>query len=189
LQQWRASYQKQLTLMETLYKQPWLVILTLVCVNALLLLNFRFIVWPEMLLYPWLLHEHFELYRNIVNPYFPLLPYLLEGAFTLGGYSVAALKVVSVGVSLLSTLVLAIVAYRLTGDVKRTTLATLSYICLQVALEGNGIWFDQVVAPLLFGAAMLVYVSDKAEAVVAAGVLCGLPQQRSRRWSTPFGSF
>src|SRR3990167_8695232 len=50
----------------------------LVAIHLILLINTRFTLWPEMVVYPYLLNNGFVLYRDIITNYSPIFIYILS---------------------------------------------------------------------------------------------------------------
>ena len=48
-----------------------------VLLHVFLLTNTKLTLWPEMVVYPYLLNKDFILYKDIINPYQPVLSYFL----------------------------------------------------------------------------------------------------------------
>jgi hypothetical protein len=142
--------------------------------HLFLLLNFKFTVWPEMILFPWLLSHNFELYKNIILPYFPFLPYFLEFSYFLLGYSVTSLKIISFSIFLITDILIFLFSGKLTQKLNLSVPITLTYIFLQISLLGNGLWLDHFVAPILFLSMLLIYTSRKTNSIFIAGILFGL---------------
>src|SRR3990167_4377553 len=64
----------------------WLLIPLILLVHLILLINSRFTLWPEMIVYPYLLNNDFLLYRDIINPYPPFLTWFLAFFSKIFGY-------------------------------------------------------------------------------------------------------
>src|SRR3989344_7436482 len=60
--------------------------LPLVLIHLLLLANTKFTLWPEMVVYPYLINNNFILYKDIINPYPPMLTLLLSVFGKIFGY-------------------------------------------------------------------------------------------------------
>src|SRR3989344_1901426 len=62
-------------------------LVAILLVHLLLLINTKFTLWPEMVVYPYLLNNGFILYRDIINPYPPLFTGFLTIFARIFGYS------------------------------------------------------------------------------------------------------
>ena len=60
--------------------------LPLIFIHILVLENMRFTLWPEMVVYPYLLNNGFSLYKDLVNPYPPTLILILSALTKIVGY-------------------------------------------------------------------------------------------------------
>lgn len=117
-------------------------------VHLLLLINLRFEAWPEMLVYPYLLNHGFKLYQDIINPYPPLFTTILAGLFAIVNLSVLNLKVFTWILILITDLLVFFIARRRYGF--KAGLAALGFFVLfQPLLDGNGLWYDLALTPVL----------------------------------------
>jgi hypothetical protein len=112
--------------------------------------NTQFTLWPEMLMYPWLFNHGFLLYRDIVNPYFPLLTWILTLLTKIGGYSPNVYIAFTWGYILAAQIIFLIICMRIFKRKFEVFYAFLIYVLLFIAFEGNGLWFDLIcMLPLL----------------------------------------
>jgi hypothetical protein len=147
----------------------------LVLLHLLILVNTKFTVWPEMVLYPWLQTKGFLLYKDIINPYFPLLPLVLYGVFSVFGSSVLTLKIFTWGLILVADSLIYYSALRLSKDFIRPFLAVIVFILLQTSFGGNALWFELAIGPLLIPALVLIFLDyQKPKRVLIAGILLSL---------------
>ena len=117
-------------------------------VHIFLLVNLRFEAWPEMLVYPYLLQKDFLLYRDIINPYLPLFTGFLHLFFSVVGLSLTNLKLLTWAIIALSDGLIFWIVRKRYG--KKAALFALSFfIIFQPLLDGNGLWFDLALAPIL----------------------------------------
>ncbi len=129
----------------------------------------QFTPWPEMLLWPYLINHGWLAYRDIAIAHSPLLPYLLAGYYKFFGESLLSLKIFSWILVLFSALLTYFIAKKLFG--KNPALAAfLLFLVLQYRYEGNGVWFDVLLAPLF----LLVYFSLKEKKYVWFGFFWAL---------------
>ena len=119
-------------------RKLWLIIL--VSFHLFLLINLRFTAWPEMILYPWLQSQGFKLYQDIINPYTPGLLLTLFAWFKLVGFSLLNLKLLT----WLTIIVIDLLIFSIAG-----LPALIFFILLQPIFDGNGLWFDLFLAPIL----------------------------------------
>lgn len=146
----------------------WLIVLLII--HVLILSQLKFTAWPEMLSYPYLHANGFEFYQNLVMPYPPGLPLLLEGSFRLLGFSVQTLKLTTWLLILLTDVILYWLIKKLTTQALAVLMLSV-YVILQSFLDGNQLWFDlAIVAPLL--TALVFYKSwiDTHQAKLLIGV-------------------
>lgn len=122
--------------------------LGLVAVHLWMLTRLRFEVWPEMLVMPYLQQHRFELYRDMIVPWTPGLMWILRGWFDLVGFSVGRLKLFTWGLIAGIDLLILLIAKKRWGE-KAGLAALLFFVLFQPIFDGNGLWFDLAVIPLL----------------------------------------
>lgn len=153
-------------------------IITLIVIlgcQILLLINSRFTVWPEMILYPWLMTQGFELYKDIVNPYTPFLSLVLAWYFQVFGTNIINLKIFTYILIILANLLVFWGAYKLSNDSKKGLLASFIYVLLQYSYGGNGLWFELALAPFLTAGLLIIYLDSQNKLkLVIAGILLGM---------------
>lgn len=110
----------------------------------------QFTLWPEMVMYPWLANHGFLLYRDIVNPYFPLLTWILTGVTKIFGYDTRVFIYFTWGYVFITQLFFIFLVQKLYKNLKLTLLAFLLYAVTLLTFEGNSLWFDLICSlPLL----------------------------------------
>src|SRR3989344_8418912 len=119
-------------------------IVFLLLVHLVLLLTTQFILWPEMVVYPYLMNNGFVLYRDIINPYTPLFNYFLAFFAKIFGYEAFPYQVLT----WLIILATDILIFKITK--KAATLAFFVFVSIPFGI--NGLWYDLVQAPFLLGA-------------------------------------
>jgi len=121
-------------------------------IHLFFLINLKFTAWPEMTSYAYLYNNGFTLYKDFILPYPPLLIWILASLYKLFGYNIWVLKLLSWTLSLTNSLLVYVVVKKITKKQTSALLSLASYIFLQPFLEGNMLWFDNVITtPLLVG--------------------------------------
>lgn len=128
----------------------------LIFVHLLILLKIQFIAWPEMLSYPYLLERGYLIYKDIINPYPPLLPFLLQIYYKIIGLNLFSLKLFTLVLIVLTDILLFLVVKKI-FNFRQAILTLAIFILLQSSLEGNGLWFDLAISPLLIISYYLSY--------------------------------
>ncbi len=112
----------------------------------------EFIDWPEILLYPWLLHNGFTLYTTLLIPYQPLVLLFLQVIYNLLGYWVDSLRILHIIFITTVDFALLCILYKTTKSYRAAFFGILIYSLLQPMAEGNSLWFDHFALPgLAFG--------------------------------------
>ena len=120
----------------------------LIAVHLLILTQLRFEAWPEMMVMPYLMNHGFELYRDMIAPWTPGLMWILQGWFWLMGISVWNLKILSWSIIILIDILIYLIAAKRWGKIAGI-ISLISFFLLQPLFDGNGLWFDLAVVPLL----------------------------------------
>lgn len=155
--------------------RTYLLLILVIFVHVFFLINLKFTVWPEMVLYPWLLGNGYKLYEGIVNPYFPVLPITLSYIYFLSSDLILLLKIFTWSIILTVDLIVFFSALKITKDYSRSLLAVAVYALLQMSLGGNGLWFELFMSPLVLLGLILIYeLPYNRRVVFLAGCLLGV---------------
>ena len=145
-------------------------------IHGLLMIFLQFTAWPEMLIYPYLLERGFKFYGDIVQPYVPVLPYFLWGSFKIIGLSLQSLHVITIAFALMSDVFLYVVLKTYFKKISVITVL-LSFILMQVFMEGNGLWFDHAVVPCILVATyffLKYFKTQNIKPLVVTSIVIGL---------------
>lgn len=121
-----------------------MILLPLLLLHLLLLFFTRFTLWPEMVVYPYLLNSGFLLYRDIINPYPPLFPYLLALFSSLFGYQPLPYQILTWFLILITDIAIFLGAAKITKSLKAALFSTLFFVVLSMPFGVNGLWFDLI---------------------------------------------
>ena len=141
----------------------WIFVFLILGVQLYLLNHLQFVAWPEMISYAYLRNQGFLMYQDMIHPYPPLFTIGLSIVYNLFGHSLENLKIVSWTISLLSSVLVFLITKHLTRNNLFGLLALGFYALIQPFLEGNMLWFDNVIVlPVLSGVyASFIYFKDK----------------------------
>jgi len=142
----------------------------LILVHLFILAKTSFTAWPEMILWPYFLLKGLLPYRDIAMAHNPLLIFDLAFFYKIFGVSLLSLKIYSWLLVIITDFMLFFVAKKFIRNSKTTLLVLAFYVFWQPYFEGNGVWFDLVLAPL----AILIFYSLHQKKLFLAGVLTGL---------------
>ncbi len=157
------------------HKKIFLILPLIILLQILLLINSRYTIWPEMMLYPYLMNNGFKLYQDIVNPYFPLLSEILAFYFKIFGSSILNLKVITYLIVIITNLLVFWSSFKMTKDIRLALLSSIIYVLLGFSLGGNGLWFELALTPLVLTAMILVFLdSQERKRLFIAGILLAL---------------
>lgn len=117
-------------------------------IHLLFLINTKFTLWPEMVVYPYLLNHGFLLYRDIVNPYPPLLTYSLAVFSNKFGYQPLPYQILTWSIILITDILIYKIASRIFSQ-NKAILSIIFFAFLSIPFGINGLWFDLVQIPFI----------------------------------------
>src|SRR3989344_3541681 len=129
--------------------RSWLLIPLILLVHLILLLNSRFTLWPEMIVYPYLLNNDFLLYRDIINPYPPFLTWFLAFFSKIFGYFPFPYQILTWVIILIIDLSIFLITKKLFKKTFYALLSTSFFIFFSIPFGVNGLWFDLVQTPFI----------------------------------------
>ena len=134
-----------------------MIILVLLLVHLLFLINTQFTLWPEMVVYPYLLNNGFLLYRDIINPYPASLTWFLAIFAKIFGYSPLPYQILTWIIILIIDLSIYIISQKVFKN-KLFALSSVAFFAvLSIPFGVNGLWFDLVQTPLILWALYFFY--------------------------------
>lgn len=104
--------------------------------------------WPEMFSYPYLINKGFLIYKDFVHPYEPLLSFFLSVIYNVFGYDLKVYQWVIWSILIINHILLFLTTWKLAGK-NIAALSVFFYALLQPVLDGNMLWFDLAVSPLI----------------------------------------
>src|SRR3989344_1391847 len=132
-------------------------ILILLLVHLLMLINTQFTLWPEIVVYPYLINNDFLLYKDIINPYPPLLTWFLAFFTKIFEYVPSTYQILTWAVILIIDLSIYTITKKLFKRRSYQLTSTLFFIILSIPFGVNGLWFDLVQTPLILWALYFFY--------------------------------
>lgn len=121
----------------------------LLLIHLVLLLNTQFTLWPEMVVYPYLLNNDFLLYRDIINPYPPALTVFLARFSNAFGYDPTPYQFLAWAIILITDLLVFTISKKITGKILLALSSTTFFIFFSIPLGVNGFWFDLIQTPFI----------------------------------------
>jgi 4-amino-4-deoxy-L-arabinose transferase-like glycosyltransferase len=121
-------------------------------------MNLKFTAWPEMLLWPYMMIQGLLPYKDIAIAHTPHLVIDLAIFFKIFGVGVLQLKIYTWLLIIFTDLVVYWVSNKLWNR-KVAIVSTFSFVILQIFFDGNGLWFDSLLAP--FSVLLFYLVSKK----------------------------
>lgn len=134
-----------------------MILTVLMLVHIVTLFNLKFTAWPEIFSFPYLFNNGFDLYKDMVHPYTPLLTLLLSFLYKLFGYNVWVVKSITCLLVLINDLLIFRITIKLTNKSKWGIFAVIFYALTQPFLDGNQLWFDFAIStPILLGVFLIL---------------------------------
>lgn len=124
-------------------------ILIVLILHLLLLFKTQFTLWPEMVVYPYLMNNGFILYKDIINPYAPLFTYFLAFFSKFFGYEPFPYQVLTWLTVILTDLLIFYLVSKLTGDRVKSLISLIFFVVLSIPFSINGLWYDLVQTPFI----------------------------------------
>lgn len=126
-------------------------------IHLILLINTRFTLWPEMVVYPFLLNNGFLLYKDIINPYSSFFSLFLAFYARFFGYNPLPYQILTWALILLVDLAVFTISLKIFKKTSQAVFSTLFFIVFSVSFSINGLWFDLVQTPLILAALYYTY--------------------------------
>lgn len=130
---------------------------SIIILHLLLLNNFKFTLWPEIVVYPYLLNNGFSLYKDIINPYPPIFPLSLAIFSNVFGYLPKPYEILTWIIIIITDFLIYKASYKLTKSIKLAGLSLIFFIFFSIPFGINGLWFDLVQMPLILGSFYFFY--------------------------------
>src|SRR3989344_8756421 len=132
-------------------------LVAILLVHLILLINTRFTLWPEMVVYPYLLNNGFLLYRDIINPYPPFLTGFLTLFARFLGYNPFPYQILTWSIVLITDIVIFISTKKIFKKNSYGFLSTLFFIIVSIPFSINGLWFDLIQSSFILFATYYFY--------------------------------
>ncbi len=123
--------------------------LPLLLLHLILLINTKYTLWPEMVVYPYLLNNGFVLYKDLINPYLPTFTYILSLFTKLFGYYPENFRVITWIYILFIDLLIFKISLQISKNYHKAALSLLFFVAISIPLYINGLWFDLIQAPFI----------------------------------------
>lgn len=146
-------------------------------VQAVCALILPFVWWPEMLNWPFFINNGWSVYKDILIVHTPLLLFVLSVAYRIFGYQAGVLQMVGIILLFLSNLLIGTIVFRLTKSSKLAVFGSCLFLILSFAFEGNHVWFESLVMPLLLSVFYFqweYFQVKQAKYLFVSGVFLGL---------------
>lgn len=122
--------------------------LPLILIHIIVLENIRFTLWPEMVVYPYLLNNNYILYRDIITNYSPIFIYFLSFWSHIFGYQPLIFQLLTLLIVIIIDICLFSIAKRLFGTLS-ANISLIFFIIISIPFGINGLWFDLAITPFI----------------------------------------
>ena len=124
-------------------------LVAILLIHLILLVNTKFTLWPEMVVYPYLLNNGFLLYKDIINPYPPLFTSFLAIFARIFGYNPLPYQILTWSLILAIDITIFFVAKKIFKDSNMSKVSTAFFVFFSIPFGVNGLWYDLVQTPLI----------------------------------------
>src|SRR3989344_6030545 len=124
-------------------------LILLLLVHAVLLVNTKFTLWPEMVVYPYLLNNGFQLYKDIINPYPPAFVFFLAQFSKIFGYIPQSFQILTWLTIIIVDLLIFAFAFKITEKLLYGLLSLAFFVFFSIPFGANGLWFDLIQTPII----------------------------------------
>lgn len=149
--------------------RPYMILGTLVLIGLGSILT-PFVYWPEMLNWPFFMLSGWLPYRDIAIVHTPLLLWVLEFIYRIFGLSATVLHVFGTMILIVSSWLI----YKFSGGKHLSgVVGALVFGSLSLAFQGNTIWFESALTPILLLALFLMeksLISPKVSFAIGLGL-------------------
>ncbi len=157
-------------------KNKWTLItlIVVIAIHLFLLSNITFFPYPELFVYSYLTKSGLIPYHQIFDQHFPGLVFFPVNLATLGIDTVAEYRILQLSIVGLTHVLLFLVSKKLFKSNLFTLIPSLLYLIWQPFFEGDVLWIDSFVPPLLLGAYYFLISQSKKWNLFWAGILLGV---------------
>lgn len=131
----------------------------IILIHILVLWTLEFFLYPELIIYPYLVVSGFLPYKNILDQHFPGLMFLPINFYSLGFDNPLAFKLLLVTIVAVQALLIYKIAQKI-GNKYIAKLSVLAYLIWQPFFEGNQLWLD-IFLPLFTLPAFWFFLNNK----------------------------
>ncbi len=131
---------------------------------------FPFIYWPEMFNYPFFLTSGWLPYKDWSMVYTPILPYILKFVYETFSYAPPVHHLFATLISAFSVLLVSFFVFKKTKNYPRSIVTGIFLSLFLLAFEGNALWFDIFLAPIIF----LIFIFVNSKKFFLVGLLFGM---------------
>ncbi|EKD90019.1 MAG: hypothetical protein ACD_32C00086G0001, partial [uncultured bacterium] len=126
-----------------------LLLVSIFLLHALLLINFQFTLWPEMVVYPYLINKGFLIYKDIINPYPPFFSEFLSFFSKIFGYLPLPYQILTWIIIFTIDFSIFKVVYKIAGNYYQAFSALFFFVVFSIPFGVNGLWFDLAQTPII----------------------------------------
>lgn len=126
-----------------------IVFFPLIIIHIIFLENLRFTLWPEMMVYPYLVNNGFSLYKDLINPYPPTLILFLSLLTKIFGYQPQMFQIFTWLIVLIIDYVLYQVILKISKNHYISIFSFTLFLIVSVPFGINELWFDLIQSPFI----------------------------------------
>src|SRR3989304_5888505 len=130
----------------------------IILLHLTLLLNTQFTLWPEMVVYPFLMNNDFSLYTDLIMPYQPAFPVFLEFFSRIFGYQPLPYQILTWFLIILTDILIFLISKKISGKISLAFSSLVFFSIISIPFGINGLWFDLVQTPFIILSCYFFYL-------------------------------
>lgn len=142
-------------------------------VHLIYLFRTTFVDFPELLIYPWYIHQGMVPYRDFIIPYTPALNYLLYPIYLLLGFSPQSERIIAYTAILATDVTIYFLVKHLTRNRWAALVSMIFFVFWQPIYAGNTLWHETIMTPIFLVVFWLV-IRHRANPSFRRAVIIGI---------------
>lgn len=159
-------------------------LVAILLLHLLLLLATQFTLWPEMVVYPYLVNNGFQLYRDIINPYLPFLTLALAAFTKIFGTNPLGFRVLTYSLIIVVDFLIYFISKKIYKSQKTAAINLSFFVIFSLPFGINGLWFELIQTPLIL---LSLYFFNRSRIVLSSSMLtAAILIKQQAIWLLPF---
>ncbi len=142
-------------------KHTVIIFVLLLLTHFIFLINTKFTLWPEMMVYPYLTNNGFDLYTDLINPYPPSFIFFLSQFSKLFNYSITSYQLLTWTIIIFIDLIIFLLTQKIFKKYYLSITSSIFFTFFSIPFGINQLWFDLIQTPLILFSAYNFYLFIK----------------------------